>query len=155
MREPTPSSVPVSPPPSAQVGAAPPSVRFEEHQGELRVTIEAGTLAELFGEATTVVSRACGPARGEPGGWEEVRLEAADDATLLVDWLNELIGRSEVEGRAYADVRVRELGGGRLTAEVRGCSVPVWESPIKAATYHGLALEQRAGRWRAGVLFDV
>ena len=34
---------------------------------------------------------------------------------------------------------------------MRGSPVRVWESALKAATYHGLKLEQEAGRWKARV----
>jgi SHS2 domain-containing protein len=143
----------------------PPSARFEDHVGELALTIEAGSLEELFVEAARVVSRECGETRDAPGPWETVALAARDQASLLVDWLNELIGRSEVQGRAYGDVRGLAITGpgssfagdgpARLTAEVRGQPVLTWESALKAATYHGLELERSGGRCRARVLFDV
>jgi SHS2 domain-containing protein len=84
-----------------------------------------------------------------------VSLTARDAPTLLVDWVNELIGRSEIGRRAYDEVRFQKLGDGQLEAEVRGRQVEVWSSPLKAATYHGLELAQRANRWRAVLLFDV
>lgn len=160
-----------------------PFSRFEEHVGELKLTIEADHLQDVFIEAARFVSRECGPVKGGSGEWEAVVLSARDPATLLVDWLNELIGRSEVENRAYGDVRGLALeaekeelrpqpearscpspgdagmdsegGGVRLAAEVRGKPVRLWRSPLKAATYHGLELKQDAGGWRATVLLDV
>ncbi len=169
-----------------------PRARFEDHVGELELTLEADSLDVLFTEAARVVSRECGETEGPPGPWERVELAARDVATLFVDWLNELIGRSEVETRAYDEVRglaiagvsgrpgdtggrsereSRASGGGttgaetdrapettgeaRLQAEVRGRPVSTWTSAIKAATYHGLELERRDGRWKARVLFDV
>jgi SHS2 domain-containing protein len=150
------------------------SARFEEHVGELKLALRAPTLEDLFVEAARVVARECGAPEGTPGPWEAVRLSARDAPTLLVDWLNELIGRSEVENRAYGDVRGfgLETGDGSgaaaagvgpmeadhpltLTAEIRGTPVPVWESALKAATYHGLELARDGGGWRAAVLFDV
>jgi len=128
---------------------------FEEHVGELKLRIEAETLEELFAEAARFVSRQCGPLEGPAGDWERVVLSAGDAGTLLVDWLNELIGRSEVENRAYGEVRIVALADGRLEAEVRGRPVERWESALKAATYHGLVLEREGGRWKAAVLFDV
>jgi SHS2 domain-containing protein len=92
-----------------------------------------------------------------------VALTARDAATLLVDWLNELIGRSEVEGRAYAEVRGLTIADARgpsgnetrLAAQVRGRRVTAWTSALKAATYHGLELQRSPAGWRARVLFDV
>ena len=132
-----------------------PIARTEEHVGEWKLSVWADTLEELFAEAARVISRQCGPTRGEPGGWEQLELSARDPATLLVDWLNELLGRSEVNGRAYDAVRNLRLQDGRLEAEIRGKPVTSWRSPLKAATYHGLELKQEQQRWKAGVLFDV
>jgi SHS2 domain-containing protein len=130
-------------------------VRSEEHVGEWKVTLWADTLEALFGEAARVVARECGPTTGEPGEWEPVTLRARDATTLLADWLNELLGRAEIAGRAYGEVRGLRVADGALEAEVRGRPVRQWRSPLKAATYHGLALTQQPDRWTAVVLFDV
>ena len=129
--------------------------RLEEHVGELQLALTAPTLEELFVEAARFVASECGPVEGDPGPWEPVEIEARDAATLLADWINELIGRSEVESRAYAEVRDLRLDGGRLRAAVRGRPVAGWESPLKAATYHGLEVVPADGGWRASVLLDV
>jgi SHS2 domain-containing protein len=129
--------------------------RSEEHVGEWKVTVWADTPEELFAEAARVVARQCGPTRGEPGPWERIELRARDRATLLVNWLNELLGRSEVAGRAYGEIRALKLADGSLEAEVRGRPVTSWRSVLKAVTYHGLELARHGSRWRAVVLFDV
>jgi SHS2 domain-containing protein len=129
--------------------------RPEEHVGEWKLTLRGDTLASLFVEAARVIARSGGRARGDAGPWEPVSLSATDQSTLLVDWLNELIGRSEVERRAYGEVRDMRIADTRLEAEVRGTPVAEWCSPVKAATYHGLRVEGENGRWTAVVLLDV
>jgi SHS2 domain-containing protein len=129
--------------------------RSEDHVGEWLLTLWADTPEELFQEAARVISREGGSGGGAPGEWEPISLAARDTATLLVDWLNELLGRSEVARRRYRDVRIRSLADGRLDAEVRGYPVARWRSALKAATYHGLELTQEGGRWKARVLFDI
>jgi SHS2 domain-containing protein len=132
-----------------------PYARSEEHVGESKLTLWADTLEDLFAEAARVLARACGPASGAPGDWEQVCISARDTETLLIDWLNELLGRSEVAGRAYGEIRELTIADGRLEAEVRGRPVASWRSAIKAATYHGLQLVRQGDRWRAVVLLDV
>jgi len=132
-----------------------PTVRTEEHVGEWKVTIRADTLEEIFAEAARMLAGTGGRPGGTPGPWEPICLRARDAATLLVDWLNELLGRSEVEQRAYAGVRGLSIVDGALDAEVQGAPVDVWRSPVKAATYHGLRLDRDGGRWRAVVLLDI
>jgi SHS2 domain-containing protein len=132
-----------------------PYARTEEHVGEWKVTIRADSLAELFAEVARVVARTGGRPRGAAGEWEHVSLTARDAPTLLIDWVNELIGRSEINHRAYHEVRFQNLEDGQLEADIRGRQVEVWLSPLKAATYHRLELARDGGRWRAVVLFDV
>jgi SHS2 domain-containing protein len=132
-----------------------PSVDLDPDAAELKLTIRADSLPELFEEAARVVSRECGPVQGPPGEWESIALTARDPGTLLVDWINELIGRSEVERRAFNDVRVKNVGDTTLEAEVRGRPVSEFTSPLKAATFHGLTLAREGDRWRAAVLIDV
>jgi len=134
--------------------------RTLQHVGEWKVELRAPTIESLFGELAHVLAEATGP-RGspsEPGAWERIELEAADCPTLLVDWANELIGRSEVAARAYGAVRnlvVEASVPARLTAEVRGDPVDEWVSPVKAATYHGVVVERQEGEWRGVILLDV
>lgn len=132
-----------------------PVARTEEHVGEWKLSVWADSPEELFAEAARVISRQCGTTREERGGWEYLELSARDSATLLVDWLNELLGRSEVNGCAYDEVRNLRLQDSHLEAEVRGKQVASWRSPLKAATYHGLELSQEQSRWKAVVLVDV
>lgn len=131
------------------------SHQAEEHVGEWKLSIWADSLDEIFAEAIRVLADECGEPAGEPSEWEEVSVRARDNATLLVDFLNEIIGRSEIEERAYFDIDRMRIRDGMLTARLRGASVKTWTSPLKAATYHGLELEQEGGRWKAIVLFDV
>ena len=144
-----------------------------EHVGEWRIEIRADSIEELFAEVARFVAYATGPRAGAFGPWEDVMLEARDHEALLVDWANELIGRSEVHARAYSEVRHVAITPAvtpgpdgaqpvsatefRLTlhAQVRGQPVASWESPLKAATYHGVMVHRADSEWRADLLFDV
>lgn len=119
-------------------------------------------MEELFVELARVIAEAIGAVRlsHEPTAWERVDLVARDHAALLVDWGNELIGRSEVAGRAYGNVRHLVVGSGphasvHLSADVRGDPVEEWRSPIKAATYHEAVVAREGNDWHAILLLDV
>jgi SHS2 domain-containing protein len=132
-----------------------------EHVGEWKVIISGRTLEDVFEATARVIANATGRTSDEkPAAWESIDVTARDVPTLLVDWANELLGRSEVTGLAYSElrtVRVSRLpdGSARASAQLRGKRVTQWTSPLKAATYHALSLEQRDNEWRAEVLFDV
>src|SRR5437879_5112054 len=85
----------------------PVSSRTLHHVGEWKVELRANTIEEIFVGVARILADAVGPSHSSapPGTWERVELEASDPAALLVDWANDLIGRSEVAGRAYDNVR--------------------------------------------------
>jgi SHS2 domain-containing protein len=78
-----------------------------------------------------------------------------DREALLVDWLNEILFLAEVERWVAVEFDILETSSERLKASARG--VPVEEPPtlVKAATFHGLAVEERDGGLQAEVIFDV
>ena len=132
-----------------------------EHVGEWKVIVSGRTLEDVFEATARVIANAAGRTGDEaPAAWESIDVSARDVRTLLVDWANELLGRSEVTGLAYSEfrsVRVSQLpdGSTRASAQLRGKRVTRWTSPLKAATYHALSLEKLENEWRAEVLFDV
>lgn len=125
------------------------------HVGEWKVAFVAPTLPDLFGEVARFIAGECGPVAGEPGAWEEVSLSSRDLPGLLVDWCNELVGRSEAAGRAYPAVRNLHFTGPALRAEAQGVPVSDWRLPIKAATWHGADVEMTPGGWRSTLLLDI
>lgn len=132
--------------------------RTIQHVGEWRVDLRGDTLEEIFQELARVIARAAGTTGGPYGPWENIGVEARDRDALLVDCANELVSRSEIERRAYdqmRDIVIHEGVPMRLHARVRGRPVKSWRSPLKAATYHDARLATDGERWRANVLFDV
>lgn len=145
------------------------SSRTLQHVGEWKVELRADSLEQLFVELARVIACETGArsgTRSPADTWERVSIESRDYPSLLVDWANELIGRSEIMSCAYGDVRSLRIEPGtagppradepvRLLAEVRGQPVEEWRSALKAATYHDVSVEHADGEWRGEVLFDV
>lgn len=131
---------------------------YEEHTGEVRLELRAPSLEELFVEAGRALAElmigdlAATPA---PGPEQRVRVRAADRAALLVEWLNELIFLSETSKQVFTRFRIERLGVGELEAVVAGVAPEGLRTQVKAATYHGLTLENRGGTWRASLVLDV
>ena len=130
---------------------------YVDHTAEVELRVRAGSLGELLAEA----GRALGGLllRGAPatvaGPWREIEVRAPDRAALLVDWLNELVFRAEAEWWVGSEFDVQAATDTCVRAHVRG--VPVAEAPaiVKAATFHGLRVEEADGRLEATVIFDV
>jgi SHS2 domain-containing protein len=149
----------------------------EEHTGELRIRLWARSLAELFEEAARALGDAMGASRvadardedaieEEPEeinppeiaagpSVERVSLEAYDREALLVDWLNELIFRAETGRKIFSEARIEHIDERSLAAEITGRPAPLGRTFVKAATFHGLRIEEVPGGLSACVLLDI
>lgn len=88
----------------------------------------------------------------------DIALTAADDESLLVEWLNELIYLFDTENVLFRRFDVRVLNGDRLRARCYGEKVDhtrhQLKTGVKAATYHMLEVSKDNG-YRAQVIFDI
>ena len=130
---------------------------FEEHRGELEIRVDGPTLAAVFVEAGRALAELMNatPLEAPVGLSDEVVVNAPDREALLVEWLNELVYRSEVERAIFTELEIGQLSGNRLVATIRGTRVAGLRNPVKAATYHGLSIAEKAGGITAKVLLDV
>ena len=131
--------------------------RWIDHTSEVQLQVEAESPAGLAAEA----GRALGLflLRGVPawpaGPPRELEVASVDREALLVDWLNELLFLAEVGLWVAVEIEVFEVSSVHLKASARGVPVVDRPSTVKAATFHGLAVEERDGGWQAEVIFDV
>jgi SHS2 domain-containing protein len=137
--------------------AAGTSHSFEEHRGELEIRIEAPSLPALFAEAGRALAEVMhATPLAAPAGWsDEVVVNARDREALLVEWLNELVFRSEVAKVLFTEFEITHLSDRQLVATIRGTSVERLRNPVKAATYHGLSIAEPPGAVTAKVILDV
>lgn len=90
--------------------------------------------------------------------YRDIELSAADEESLLVDWLNELVYYFDAEGILFRRFDITELDSNHLKA--RGYGEKAYSSRheikrgVKGATYHMLEIEKTDG-YRLQVLFDI
>lgn len=88
-----------------------------------------------------------------------ISLDSLDSDTLLVDWLNELIYRSEVEQLVFSEFQFDTLQDGLLVARCRGEYLDASRHrvirEVKAATYHMSDIRRTQLGYHARVVFDV
>jgi SHS2 domain-containing protein len=134
----------------------PPGHRFLEHTGEVRLQVRAASLAGLLAEAGRALAELQLPGGGQPAAaWRPVEVRSTDRAALLVDWLNELIYRAEVNREVATEFAVEEAMETRLRARVRGVAVEQPPALVKAATLHRARVELIPGGVEAEVVLDV
>ena len=129
-----------------------------EHRGELALELEADTLPHLFEEAARALHEclagAGAPGQGQ-GAWSRIAVHARDRDALLVAFLDELIGRGEIEKCAFGEVRIEALDERSLVAAVRGQPLAAPHTAVKAATFHGLHIDNSPTGWAATVVLDI
>ena len=133
--------------------------RWVDHTSELELQIEAATETEVFEEATAALSelladddgRAPAPAERDV---RDVAAAGGDRATLLADWLGELVFLAETEGFMPTGLARLDREGDDLRARVEGHRGRP-RHLVKAVTYHGLSFDRDGGAWRASVVLDV
>jgi len=131
-----------------------------EHVGELELRVRAPDLAALLAEAGRALAEEL--RRGaDPGGAPlapadlTLELEAADAAALLVDFLNELIYRADAEGLLLDEFAFERCEARAVRCRARGVRATL-AVPVKAATFHGLAVTTAAdGTVEARVVLDI
>ncbi len=130
---------------------------FVDHTSEIGLQVQAGSFGELRAEAARGLARLMlreVPARAE-GEAREIEVSAHDRESLLVDWLNEILYVAETGLWIPLEVEVLEASDTGIRARMRGATVEVSPSMVKAATFHGLEVVETAEGFSAEVILDV
>jgi len=133
--------------------------RVIAHTADTGIVAHGATAAEAFENAAYGMFDLMFDLRRLGVGEEcavEARAETADE--LLVAWLSALLAEAEIRGLVFSRFTVEELGEGVVRGTARGVPTAGLElrgPPVKAVTFHDLAIERVPRGWRARVIFDV
>lgn len=129
---------------------------FLDHPGEVELLLEAGSEQGIYSDALLALAELVdsGAAAGRQGE-RRIELAAGDRASLLVDWLNELVYLADVDGFVPGRIERLSLQEAALEATVGGRLDAEPSSLVKAATLTGAVFAQHGPRWRARVVLDV
>jgi SHS2 domain-containing protein len=138
---------------------------FIDHTADVAADLTGRTVEEIFASAAQALTDTLTELdRVRPVVTQAVTLEAGSVETLLVDWLNELLYRFEVQNMLFAEATVTVAhsphdGRWTLGATVAGELFDPTRHPsrvlVKGATYHGLAITETDGEWRARIVLDI
>ena len=73
---------------------------------------------------------------------------------LLVDFLNEVLAKSQINKRMYK-VESLKLIRNELTAEISGISVEKFEEDVKAVTYHEVDIKKEGDSYTTKLVLDI
>jgi len=132
--------------------------RWVDHTGELELEIEASSQRAVFEQAVTALGELLAERTEVDGGGAtatfEVAVSAPDRATLLAEWLTELVYLVEAQGLIPERAERLDLSETGLEGTVVG-RLTTPPHLVKAVTYHRLDMREEGDGWRARVVFDV
>ncbi len=130
-----------------------------DHSGDVGIEAWGATRTELLENATRGLFGLMARAGVEPAIERPLDVRAGDPAGVVVEWLSAVILLAATHGEVYGGVRVDEADERSARGVVRGErvdeAVHELRFDVKAATYHGLVLEERDGGFHCRVVFDL
>lgn len=139
-----------------------PSPAFEvlEHTADVGIKAYGSTLAEVFiNAARGMIALASGSAEARPVQRLPITVRGQDYESLLVNWLNEILYFLDAEDWIFTAFDMKRLEADALEAEAlgerRAGAGTRLRTPVKAVTYHQLAVRETPAGWEATVYFDI
>lgn len=129
--------------------------REVEHTADYAIEVIGHDLTDLFTSAARGMIALTGAVAADSAIVRHISLEALDLETLLVAWLEELAFLMETEGLVCNRFELQLLTATCLRATVAGGVATGLDKPIKAITYHDLAIEEFSSGFRTRLVFDV
>jgi SHS2 domain-containing protein len=130
-----------------------------EHQADIGIRGFGGSVEEAFENAARALYSVIVKIENvRPRDATTFTVSAPDWELLLVEWLNALLSKSDLERMVYSKFSV-EIKGTKLTGTAWGEQLdrdqhrPKIE--VKAATYHQLHVDEKDGRYTAQCVVDV
>ena len=127
---------------------------WRSHTAEIELAIEAETEEQVFVDALAAFRELVALESDAASETRAVALEASDRASLLVEWLQELIFLADSESFVAQRAEDLRLEDASLSATLVGARAS-FEPLVKAATYHGLRFAREGDIWQARVVLDV
>lgn len=129
------------------------------HTADTGVEATADSLSELIGHLAFAMFDLMYDIDTLPSGTPtSFEVAAANPVELAVDVLGELLFLSEADDVAFRDIEVKATRSEAVVA-ADACPTPGTQlegPPIKAVTYHDIAVEQQPdGTWFGRIIFDV
>lgn len=136
---------------------------FKELDGitaDLGIEAWGETLEEMFIQAGLGLAAAIAELPADSNSIiKDISIEAPSIPDLLVKYLNEIIYLEEVDGFLLHHIPDFSIKGTHLKATLTGVTfdpaLHCINTHIKAATYHGLVIEEMPGEVRVRVIFDI
>ena len=135
---------------------------FTENAHPVRMTAWGKTVSELFRNSLRGMAELMKPtvltARdGAKKVTQMLRVEAVDVNTLLVAFLSEVSGLSDIHNLVFTNVTLKDIGDDFLEAELSGVQIDSIENEVKAVSYQDVDIKRsrESGMYETTLEFDI
>lgn len=133
--------------------------RILPHTADIRLEIVGKNRKELFRNAVDglnkiMVAESCLHFDGR----EKINVGAAELKFLLVDFLNEIVSRAQINKKIYKISKIsfsEKDGGVFVSADLESCKTGNFKEDVKAVTYHELEIKESEKGLKALVVMDI
>ena len=126
---------------------------------DVQLKIRGATLQELFRNAVKGVASYLNPGVSPVRAKETypVKVEAVDINSLLVEFLSEIISRSDIESVLFTDAKMENFGENFLEGELSGSEQDVMERMVQGVSYQDVDIKKNpeSGMYEAAVILEV
>lgn len=133
--------------------------RVLSHTADLRLEVYGATPEELFMNSAEALAHILLPSLKEKvlaGARETIKIKSFNQNTLLVDFLNEILSRSQINKAIYAVVSLKlDTKKVELEAVLSHVKVSEFEKDIKAVTYHETDIKKEGEVWKTRLVLDI
>lgn len=131
-----------------------------EHTADIGIKVYGKTLGELFVNSARGLFDIIADLDGIKISTSiKIKLEADNPEELLVAWLDELIYNFYTKNIIFSEFKINKITDKSVEAEASGRHIGSKKSrlktEVKAATYHGLKIEEDKKIYRVQIIFDV
>ena len=127
-----------------------------EHTADWAIRVRGATLPELFINAATGMYSLVADLPSVTLAVERsIEVKSVDAEALLVNWLNELIYHTEMDGEVFGEFRIESFEQTHLRATVRAGRGIELKKQIKAVTFHNLQIVSTSDGYEVTLVFDV
>lgn len=133
--------------------------RILSHTADLRLEVYGKTLEELFKNAAEALAEILFgekiPLSHEKAPVEKITIHSTNQNALLVDFLNEILAKSQIKKIAYKVHKVIKLEDNEIETEISGMLVEKFKEDVKAITYHEADIKKEGKIWKTKLIMDV
>jgi len=134
------------------------SFKILPHPADVKLQITASTKEELFQGALAGMASIIDAelSKKAPIVKENIEVHSLDLDMLLVDFLNEILTKSDIYNCVFDKIKIEKLTSDSLRGTIEGRKMKEFSEEIKAVTYHGLEIKQdKSGNCEVTILFDI